>query len=112
MKKQNLVVTFYVLYFIWLLIAVYLSPEATYLNYYTVAIVLFYFVFIRKPGDIFWFIIGAGGFILTKLFFITNNQINYDLAVIVETPIWLPMAWGTTIVALKRFYSILRKEDT
>ena len=79
------------------------------LTYFALGIILFYFVFLRESGDIFWFL---AGFLLSLMSIITSFnhfQLKFDFALVKETPIWLPIVWGTTIVALRKFYLTLQK---
>ena len=109
MKKDALVIIFYVLYFSWLFAVTYLTQDIKILNYYTVIVAGFYFLFLRERGDFLWF---TGGIVLSVLLSITsykNFQIKFDTGIIAYIPIWLPMAWGTTIIALRKFVLLLER---
>lgn len=109
MKKDTLVITFYILYFSWLFAVTYLTQDIKILNYYTILVVGFYFLFLRERGDFFWF---CGGVVVSVILTITsysNFQIKFDASVIPYIPIWLPMAWGTTLIALRKFVLLLER---
>jgi hypothetical protein len=107
LKKETLIITFYVLYFGWLFTIAFLTQDPQLLNYFTGFVALFYFIFLREPGDNWWFtagfivaiIIGAASFV--------GFQFKFDFLLIKNMPLWLPVAWGTTFAALRKFYIIV-----
>ncbi|OGM20308.1 hypothetical protein A2863_01545 [Candidatus Woesebacteria bacterium RIFCSPHIGHO2_01_FULL_38_9b] len=109
MKKDTFIIIFYFIYFSWLFTITYLTPKTDLLNYFTLSIIFFYFVLLRESGDLFWFWLGTLIPILFNLSSFTNFEFKFDLAKIILTPIWLPLAWGTTIIALRKFYLIITR---
>ena len=107
MKRETLIVIFYVLYFSWLFTVIYLSPETALLNVFTSVIVLFYFLFLRQEGDFVWFFATLVGAIFGRFISLENRRLSFDIQSINEFPIWLPLAWGTTVLALRKFFLIL-----
>lgn len=108
MKKETIpIVVFYVLYFCWIFLITYLTPQVRILNYFTSGVSLFYFVFLREKGDLYWFLLG----ILVPLFITAVSFVNMspviDISLIYYMPIWLPLAWGTTVIALRKFFIIV-----
>lgn len=109
MKKENLIVIFYVVYFSWLFTVAYINPETNTLNYFTVIVAFFYLIFLREKGDLLLFWLGALVPMLLASFSIKNLEPKFDLATVSLIPIWLPVAWGTTIVALRKLYILITK---
>lgn len=109
MKKETLVVLFYFLYFVWLFSVTFLTGSTSILNYYLAFVSVFYFLFLREPGDFLWFWFGASVPIFTALFSFTGWQPSFNLENLYYLPIWLPLAWGTTIVALRKFFVIVTR---
>jgi hypothetical protein len=109
MKKETLIVVFYILYFTWLLTVTYLSPSVTYLNYFTFFIAAFYFIFVKAEWDTLFFISAAilGLILQWKLF--TGYKPTSIVSFVDELPLWIPLAWGTTVVALKTFFQKISK---
>ena len=103
-KAATPVIIFYILYFFWLFTVTYLTPEVAILNYFTLAVTLFYFVFLREKGDILWFWLSAMIPVFITTFSFNNWQPKFDFGLIAYMPLWLPLAWGTTTVALRKFY--------
>lgn len=110
-EKTTSIIIFYILYFVWLTLVTFLTPDPELLTYFTVGIVVFYFIFLRNAWDWFWFIVGAAFIVIgtTARFESWDIQINTEK--LNELPIWLPLAWGTTVVALKKLYSIVLSYD-
>ncbi len=107
MKKDTPIIVFYVLYFSWLLTVTYLTPETTILNFFTLGVALFYFIFLREKGDLAWFWFGAViPLIFASLTFV-DWSLKFDISFLTYMPPWLPIAWGTTFVALRKFYILL-----
>jgi hypothetical protein len=107
MKKETLVAVFYIIYFSWLLVVTFLNPITSTLNIFTFTVALFYLIFLRESEDMLFFFISACIPILFAVISFNNFQLKFDSSNLRFLPIWLPIAWGTTIVALKRFYNIL-----
>ena len=109
-KKQTAIIVFYTAYFLWLLIIAYVSPETDLVNLFTGIIVAFYFVYLKEVGDVQWFL--ATATMVTIYLFYTGTLYFDDflsLNNLVYIPIWIPLAWGTTIVALRKFYLKMNK---
>ncbi len=107
MKKETLIIIFYSLYFIWLLCITFLTGNTQILNYFSIVVVLFYFAFLREKGDLWWFWFGALIPLLIGMAFTPKFQPKLDLTILTYTPAWLPLAWGTTFVALRKFFIIV-----
>jgi len=107
MKKETLIIVFYVLYFLWLFLITYLTKYADILNYYTIGVIAFYFLFLREKGDFGWFTLGIIASVLITITHIGGFQIKFDTPAIALIPLWLPLAWGTTLVALRKFFVLL-----
>jgi hypothetical protein len=105
-KKETLIVIFYVLYFSWLFTVTYMTADFVTLNYFALFIAFFYFLFLREKGDYYWFILGViFALILPSL---TKNGLTYS-EIIKESIFWLPITWGTTVVALRKLVLIVEK---
>lgn len=109
MKKEKSIVIFYILYFGWLFTLVTLTVDVTLQNYFSLAIAMFYFIFLRDYWDPLWFTLAAlllvGGTVLT----FDQWRFAFDMEVLSQIPLWLPLAWGTTAVALRKFFVLLNK---
>ena len=79
MKRETLIVIFYVLYFSWLFTVIYLSPETALLNVFTSGIVLFYFLFLRQEGDFVWFFATLVGAIFGRFISLENRRLSFDI---------------------------------
>ena|SRR3989344_3040895 len=101
------IIVFYILYFFWLFTVTYLTPEVTILNYFTIAVSIFYFLLLREKGDFFWFWLSALVPVLFAAISFVNWELKFDLDLVAFMPIWLPLAWGTTVVALRKFYIVI-----
>ena len=110
MKKENLIVVFYVLYFVWLFIVTYLTPDLAILNYFTLGVAFFYFIFLRSDNDLLLFAFGSLIPILFVVLGVGNPQLKLDFSAIKDTPIWLPIAWGTTFVTLRKLFVLVARE--
>lgn len=109
MRKDLGINLFYGMYFTWLLVYTTLSPKEVYLNCFTLGIVGFYFVFLREKWDILWFV---ATFLFTlylrpELFSQVTKTPSYEA--LLYTPIWLPLGWATTVVALRKLAITLNK---
>ncbi|KKQ51557.1 hypothetical protein A2865_00420 [Candidatus Woesebacteria bacterium RIFCSPHIGHO2_01_FULL_39_17] len=104
MKKETLITIFYVLYFTWLFLITYLRPDLKTINIFSLAVVFFYFTFLREKRDFLWFWAGAGIPIIANTLSFKNWVPDVDILNLITTPIWLPMIWGTTFVALRKFF--------
>ncbi|MFC1649853.1 hypothetical protein ACFL2C_04045 [Patescibacteria group bacterium] len=109
MKKQSALTVFYVAYFFWLFMIVFLSRAKDILGYFVILVLIFYFVFLRDKWDLLVFFATVSAYYLYRVVTITFDTISYDLELIPEIPLWIPLSWGTTIIALKKFYSIASK---
>lgn len=109
MKKETLIIFFYVLYFGWLFTVTYLTPNALWISYFVLAVVFFYFVFLREKGDVIVFLIAFLLALAFRALTLSLTSFSFDLNLIISTPFWLPTAWGITAVALRKFYLILTK---
>lgn len=107
MKKENLIVVFYILYFAWLFTITYLNPNINLNNYFTVFVALFYFLFLREKGDFIAFTIAALIPVLQTILGFSHWEIDYNPELLSYMPFWLPTAWGTTVVALRKLYIAL-----
>jgi hypothetical protein len=107
MKKETYIVIFYILYFAWLFSLVYLTPRETLLNWFATGIIFFYFTFLKEDGDLVWFAATFLGTIMGKISSVERGHLLFNTEVISSIPIWLPIAWGTTIVALRKFFVML-----
>src|SRR3989344_1616555 len=104
MKKEGIIVIFYILYFTWLFLITYLTNQTRTLEYISVGIVLFYFTFLRERGDFFWFWAGVLVPVIGAAVSLDKGGVDFDIQILTFMPIWLPLAWGTTIVALRKLY--------
>src|SRR3990167_4198094 len=109
MKKDSYVIIFYFLYFSWLFFITYLTAKVDILNYFTFSVVAFYFLFLREGSDFFWFFLASTGYLLFSTISYTGSQLTLDTAKLVLTPVWIPLAWGTTIIALRKFYIVVTR---
>lgn len=107
MKKETSIIIFYVLYFSWLFTLTYLTTDTKILNLFTTGILFFYFTFLKEPGDIVWFAATFIGAVLGRISSVEQGRMVFDTEAITQIPIWLPAAWGTTIVALRKFFIML-----
>jgi hypothetical protein len=109
MKKETAIILFYFLYFFWLFAVTYLLFNILILNYFTVFVALFYLIFLREKGDIVWFIFASFIPILFSFFTFSGWQVNFYADNLRFFPPWLALAWGTTIVALRKLYFVINK---
>ena len=108
LKKDTLIVIFYIFYFSWLFTLTYLSTDTLINNYFTLFVVVFYFIFLREEWDIVWFIVASSVAIIARnsLF---SEIYGVDYKSFESIPFWLPLAWGTTILALRKFFILISK---
>lgn len=109
MKKETAIILFYVLYFSWLFIVTFLAPDTKLLAYFTSAIAVFYFVLLRERWDFFWFLLGASFMVLTASTSFNRGEFKFNFGVVTQLPVWLYLAWGTTFVALRKFFLIVTR---
>jgi hypothetical protein len=112
MRKESLIITFYVLYFGWLTSIVYLIRYTQVLDYFTLGVAMFYFAFIREKWDVFWFVLGCFivvGFVMSSFY---NGIFQVNLNSVFDIPIWLPLSWGTTFVALRKFFVTINTRES
>lgn len=108
-RKVRYIIAFYFLYFSWLLTIIFISPRVIILNYFTALVTLVYFLTIRESDDFWWF---AGGFLISVVLTIisfSGFRIKYEPSNVKFLAPWLPVAWGTTFVSLRKIYLILTK---
>jgi len=110
MKKENIIVAFYILYFSWLFTVAFLMPSLKVLNYFTGIVTLFYFVFLREKGDIFLYIIACLIPVLIGATTFSQWQFKFNTNLLNYIPIWLPLSWGTTVVALRKFFILINSK--
>lgn len=109
MKKETHIVVFYILYFSWLFLVTFLTPSPVLVNIFAVVVVVFYFIFLKEHLDILFF---SGAFILSLILNIEKYQdsVTPNITAILENvPVWIPFAWGTTLIALRKFYLIVNQ---
>lgn len=109
MKNDQAVIVFYLSYVVWLFIVIFLSPDVFLLTLFTGAILLFYMLFLSDVMDIAWIIAGITIFIVVTIVKINGFEITFDNKMLAEIPVWVYLAWGTTVVALRRFFIIANK---
>jgi hypothetical protein len=107
MSKETLIVTFYIIYFVWLLTVTYISADTHLLNLFTLGVIMFYFLFLKEKGDVVWFAATFLGAILGKISMVQDGKFSFDMLSLATLPPWLPVAWGTTVVALRKFFLIV-----
>lgn len=108
MKKETVpIILFYILYFVWIFTVVYLTTQTRLLTYFSLGVVLFYFAFLREKKDAVWFITSAFAPIIITIVSFENVRLNFNPELILYMPLWLPLAWGTTVVALRKFYLVV-----
>lgn len=109
-NKEKQIVIFYILYFSWLFTLTILTVDANLQDYFAIAIVSFYFIFLRDFWDPLWFSLFAFGSIANKLLPLDLPlNLEYFYEKIGEIHIWLPLSWGTTAVALRKFYILVNE---
>lgn len=109
MKKERSIVIFYILYFGWLFTLVTLTVDVTLQNYFSILIAVFYFVFLREYLDPLLFSAAAIILILVTVVIYDGSVFSIDMEVLKQLPVWLPIAWGTTAVALRKFFILVNK---
>jgi hypothetical protein len=106
LKKETMIIIFYILYFSWLFTVTYLSPATMQINYFTLFVIFFYFIFLKEEWDIIWFIVASSLALIGKTSFFANiGEKSFDQ--INQIPFWLPLAWGTTVLALRKFFIVV-----
>ena len=106
-KKETLIVIFYVMYFTWLFTVTYLTQDTKILNSYSIIIAGFYFLFLKETGDFLWFFLGC--VVSIGLSSLENLKIH-QLVNLDTFTVWLPITWGTTFVALRKLAIVLEKD--
>jgi hypothetical protein len=109
MKKDKAIIVFYLAYVIWLFVLIFLSPNTTLLTYFTGIILAFYLVFLSNFWDIAWLTAGIIVFLILTTVKINGFVITFDKLLLANIPLWVYLAWGTTIVSLRRFFIIASK---
>ncbi len=109
-KKENIIVAFYILYFGWLFTLTFLTVDDLYQNYFTLAVAVFYFIFLRDYWDPLLFTAFAFFSVINRVVFLNPSlRFETDFEVLKMIPIWLPLSWGTTAVALHKFYVLVNQ---
>lgn len=108
-RKENIIVAFYVIYFSWLFTVAFMTPSMDILNYFTITVALFYFIFLKEKGDLILFWSFALLPIIIAATTFSQFQLKFESGIIQYTPLWLPLAWGTTAVALRKFYILVTR---
>jgi len=106
MKKQNALTVFYIVYFLWLFAVVFLTRAQEALGYFVVIVVVFYFVFLKDKWDILLFLATVALFYLSRVVSVSFDSLSYDVEAFRQAPFWIPLSWGVTALALKKFYTI------
>jgi hypothetical protein len=109
MKNEKEIIAFYILYFVWLLIITFLNPNASWLTYFAFGVVIFYFVFLHEAWDQLWFTLGASLPLLYAFIIQKSFVLELDINSFFGIPFWFPLVWGTTFVALRKFYLVIIK---
>lgn len=102
-SKDKIIVIFYILYFTWLLTITYLTRNIQFTNYFSLGVTAFYFLFLREKYDFILFIAGGVISVILTFFVMEAMTIPDDLLNLNVAPLWLPLAWGITLVSLKKF---------
>jgi len=110
MRKENVIVIFYVLYFSWLFTVAFLMPSINVLNYFTGIVTIFYFVFLREKGDLFWYGLACFLPIFIGITTFDNWQLKFNINLLSHIPTWLLMAWGTTVVSLRKLFLLINSK--
>lgn len=110
MKNTTPIIIFYIVYFLWLFTVTYLTPEVMFLNYFTGGVTILYFLLLREKGDLFWFSVSALIPMLMAAISWEKGSLKTDINLVYLMPMWLPLAWGTTVIALRKFYLVLAYE--
>jgi hypothetical protein len=85
------------MYFIWLFTVTFLTADQQLLDYFTIAIILIYIAFLREPYDALFF-----GLVSVIPLYLNREAVQF-------TPLWIPIAWGTTAIALRKFYVLVTR---
>lgn len=105
-KKDKFLVIFYILYFSWLFTITILGSNSIYNNLFSLVVVLFYFIFLKENLDEIIFLLSlAFPFLLNTNFYHEFFSKPYEYSLL--TPFWLPVMWGTTVLALRKLLIIL-----
>lgn len=102
-SKDKIVVIFYILYFTWLLMITYLTRNVLVLNYFSLAVTIFYFLLLREKNDFLLFLAAGSASIFLTFFAMNTRSLPVNFFDLNTVPIWLPLAWGITVVSLKKF---------
>lgn len=99
------------MYFIWLTVITFISPDIKLLNIFSIGIVVFYFMFLQEKWDWFFFLLGSLAIVMSIIGQFKNWDLIMDYHKLQAIPLWFPMAWGTTAVALRKFYVIISNRE-
>lgn len=109
MKEERAVVVFYVLYFGWLFTLTTLTVDVTLQNYFALFVVIFYFIFLREYWDPLIFTAVSLLAVFFSVIKVESWLVVIDYDTLLAMPIWHPLSWGTTAVALSKFYRIVNR---
>ena len=107
MSKPTLITIFYVVYFTWLFTLTYLTSETDLLNYFTSGVAVFYLLLLREKWDILIFMAGGAIPVIFTIFSFSGFGTTYHPELVPFIPLWLPLAWATTTVALRKFFVLI-----
>jgi hypothetical protein len=99
MNKNHQIIIFYSMYFVWVFTITFLTTDQQILDYFTLAILLIYITFMREPYDALFF-----GLVSVIPLYLNREEIQY-------TPLWIPIAWGTTAIVLRKFFVLVNKVE-
>jgi hypothetical protein len=106
-NKVKAHLSFIVFFIIWLTTISFLWKYSFFLTLLLLAISILYFVFLKKANEYYYFIVAAitgpiGEAIVSK-----SGLWTYAGDTVLGIPYWLPLAWGITAVAIKRYLDSL-----
>ena len=102
-SKDKIIAIFYILYFSWLLTITYLTRDLLLINYFSILVTGFYFLLLREKYDGILFFAAAFVSIILTFFVLENMSLPNDYFDLSQVPLWLPAAWGITVISLKKF---------
>ncbi len=108
-RKESVLVIFYILYFLWLATVTYLTIDTYYLNLFTIGVITFYFILLREKLDLVIFI-GTTllvAIILSSDFNFARQEINFNDETLRSIPLWIVLSWSTTVLAMRKLIAIV-----
>lgn len=111
MKKENFLVIFYILYFAWLFTITYLNTNTALINYFTFFVAAFYLFFLKEEWDFLIFVFSGLIPVVQTILGFSKWEMDYSPELLSYMPLWLPIAWGTTVVALRKLYLSLANKN-